>query len=371
MFDQYEQREILGLEVFYRDHPPSDDHQIRSRMMLLSEDWIVSDHLLSCTMVANVKRAAPQLVTEQVPDKSNKDDIDINPGRLQLLGNGDGPNSRYTAEWQDQRGKLLEKQQRFKEDFLRMLNSGDADRFKQMENYFNKIHRELMVSSENNIIDLPDQRHLVNPSIPEAPQDFLAFRTARTERVLHVYRLSLSMLSNASSTGHMKAATGQSGRGGSGNNSNARMTFLNEQREFKAHLIDDIKRMYLRIHQEVFFYQAVDAYRLEAWNAAQQEKKQGEERMLDKEFEEFQNNLNINLHKIQEKMDLQVSLPGLPQDEEIFDWCTNGFMTYDYVVETLCARHSLPREAFNSKPVMTVKEMNGILPPTAPTSSKK
>lgn len=364
MYEEYEQREIVGLEAFYRDHPPSAEHEIRSRMVLLSTDWIVSDHLLTCTMEANIQRAKPQLVTEQVPDKSTKDDIDIAPGRLQLMGNGNAPNPRHTAEWNDQQQKLAEKQQRYREDFLRLLGSADKDRYHRVMNYMDKIHRELLTGNENNIVELPDQRHLVNPNMPEPPKDFLAFRTARTERVLHAYHLSLSMLSNASSTGHMKAATGQSGRGGSGNNSNARETFLKEQRKFKAHLTDDIKRMYLRIHQEVFFYQAVDSYRQEAWESK-------ENTMIDEGFEEFQNKLNIDLNKIQEKMDLEVSLPGLPTDDELLDWYQQGFITYEYLVETLRARHSLPQIAFNTKPEMTVKEMNGILPPPPPSSSKK
>ena len=415
--ESYEQREIHNIEIFWEQYPDSD-HGICSVVQTLAEDKIFSEHLVNLTVETNYARGRPPVVTEHVPEKNDKDSVSVMPSSMQFLGNGNEPaNQDITAE---KRTIAMERKQQMMVDMLKIHNSEDANRWEHLTNYIDNARRSQPDNVFHQEIDLPLNRRLVIPQEPQSPLLLLEFRTAMLECVLNTFSLSLSMLSNAASTGQVKKQTGQSGKGGSGNNSSAKFIFMNAQKALKSVLESDITRMYTKIHLRLLYNQVVKDMRNSAWNEYKtkrtgeieklkeqqkllQPKKQkleggnitdfpggfggggggGGKRgsrmngiepdwdtyIIDDEYIDFQNQFKPNSNQIKQKIQVKITIPGIPNDEDLMEWYNLGLLKYDKLVHMLATRHGLDESCFNSKPEVTVKEINGILPPEPKTKA--
>ena len=410
--ENYEQREILNLEIFWEQYPDSD-HGICSLVQTLAEDSFFSQHLVNLTIETNYARGRPPVVTESVPEKNDKDSVSAMPSSMQFLGNGNEPaNQDITAE---KRSIAMQRKQQLAIDMLAIHNSEDANKWEHMTNYIDRSNRRQPDNVFHQEIDLPMNRHLVIPQQVESPLLLLEFRTAMLECVLNTFSLSLAMLSNAASTGQVKKQTGQQGKGGSGNNSSAKFIFMNAQKALKGVLESDITVMYIKIHLRLLYNQAVKDLRSTAWNEhktkrskeidelkrlqkGKQQKLEGgnitdfpggfggqrgggrsktnngiepdwDTYIIDDEYIDFQNQFKPNSNQIKQKIKVKITIPGIPNDEDLMEWYNLGILKYDQLIHMLATRHGLDESCFNAKPEVTVKEINGILPPEPKTKA--
>jgi hypothetical protein len=128
------------------------------------------------------------------------------------------------------------------------------------------------------------------------------------------------------------------GREDDGTNS---VYFENFQRELKQRLIVYVHTMYTYIHSAPF---AVEALR--------------------------STTKKLSVSDLRKEIEVEVTLPGLPEDNILYQLYTDGMMKYEAFINYVSSKHSIPTEAFEKKPTITLKELRGIEPkPTTSSSS--
>ena len=114
---------------------------------------------------------------------------------------------------------------------------------------------------------------------------------------------------------------GKIGKDDDGSNS---VCFENFQRELKQHMIIYIHQMYTYMHTATM---ALDAI------------KEGVK----------------GVDKLKESVAITVSLPGMPDEATLNRLFMQGVLKYESFVQYLSAKHSIPLECFEKKPILTIQ----------------
>jgi hypothetical protein len=208
------------------------------------------------------------------------------------------------------------------------------DSFEHLTNDLNAGANRTMKTYLPNQVYLEPNRKLVQHKSADVPAEFLAFRIARMERVFMIFGIPLSMISNVGSKGGRKDT-------GTGQNSNAQMLFLNAQKDLRQTLLSFAKVLYMDIYNDA---------------------------LIREHAAEHPDDDRLDPKTLASEIDVTISMPSLPDDDVLYDMYMKGLIQNSAMIECLSARHGLPHSAFNAKPNISVKELNGIKPETGKAS---
>lgn len=318
-------RRIPNVKVFSLS-PPTKSGAIRSAITTLMADLVYENHLLQAALIADQARARPPLVTQRISDaynsaKATGETISTyNPH----LGNGTDPH----------RGT------RHASDVVQFMNAFSGDSQEQIASRVDRMLKTRVNNSAMEQVYVEDGRQVVNQVMPEAPHAIiLGFRQSRMVRVAMMFGITLPALTAQAKTGTGGSDVKKAGAKGKDEDGSNSMYFENFQRELKQRFVGYIREMYMYIHTIPFSLEAA--------------------------------NDKSHTSSIEQQVDVTVSFPGQPDDAILTRLFTSGCMKYDYYISYLSTKHAIPIEAFETTPKMTVKEMNGILPPPPVKPTKK
>jgi len=328
--------EIFNITPFEMN-PPTSKGEIRSVISVLISDLLFDDHMMRCARIATWTRANPLLVTEQVQERYDPNNVptastlgNVSSTACDMYGDGTAPKSSVFVY--DDYPSSKKEMTRFTQGTGIKTNP--------------TLYQQLYIDNG---------RKLVQPQSPEMPSEWIQFRLARQEKVFNAFGIPLSMMSGVSTRGGKK----ETGTGSNGSSTNAQLIFLNAQKELKSQLIAFMKRLYMQMYDE----QHVREYIEEARRAKNEEEKE----------EPKGSPLKIDWNKVNEHIDVEITLPGIPDDQILNDLFVMGVLRYDALISYLSARYAIPMDSFNVKPELSALELNGMqeqLPP-ATSSIKK
>jgi hypothetical protein len=312
--------------------PPTCDGTIRSQLLTLLGDLMYEQHLLQVSFHADRARARPPIVTQHIqqPYKAEQN-LAVAPTAYALsrsapvrYGNGSSPAADSGL------GTVVELMNRYGFTPQDMTQS---------------MSKQLAPRINNSAIDqvyLATGRELVTQVMPEAPHDILlGFRMARMVTVGLAFGMTLPALTHnpSNNIGSSVKKTGSNGKDDDGSSS---VYFENFQRELKQRLIIYIHQHYMHLHSASFA------------------------------IETLAKNPKMTAKQVREDVDVQVALPGQPNEELLHRLYTEGMLKYDAYVSYVSSKHCIPTECFETSAKVSVKELNGIQPqlPGASSSSK-
>lgn len=326
---QEPREEILNIFALEVDQPDANG-SLRSQIAVLSDDLLHEAHLMQCARLSEWSRANPALVTERVEEKYDPNYV---PTASMTGGDyhGDG-NSADNGRFSAQKQAMMHHEY----SMARIMNSANATPFEELRKYMQKQ----MATRPSNLyqqVYIDPGRKLVNQQVAETPGDLIEFRRVRLERCLALFGIPISMMSNMSAKGGKKET-------GAGTSSNAQLIFLNAQKELKHQLLAFMKRVYNEMHDKENIAQYVA---------------------------ELDDEQKADWDEMEVMVDVDISLPGIPDDDTLFQMYTIGILKYDALVEYLSSRHGMPISKFNTKAELSILELNGMQEEVAEPPKKK
>lgn len=277
------------------------------------------------TRIADFGRANPSLITEEQAPKNDPNVIQPLPNMFEPLGNGTTPASKQQDTISHSIGPSTGNL--WKSRVTPSAAEAYAKGGKKAQLNINDIY--------NNQIDLPVGRTLANPQVPEAPLNMLEVAAQKKENVFLAFGIPLSMLSNSSSSGAMKAAGGNGGGQKSGGQNSAALEMFYEglahMKNFTVNVLEILLNdYYLKEHVK------------------QVQKDNPEKKKLP-------------MVQLAKEVKITITIPGHPSDSVIKELYMMGLLKHSYFKEIMSSKHSIPIDAFNEKPELTIPEMNGIV----------
>lgn len=310
---------------------------IRSQLTTLIADVLYEQHLLQVSLIADRARARPPLVTQYVqqPYKNTTaagltlpssalpptDAMAITP----RLGDGSQPHQAAYV--------------------VNMMNTYSSGDIGGMASRLDNLLKVNLVNSSTEQIYLKDGRELVKQISPEAPHDILlGFRQSRMVRVALSFGMTLPSLTHVPKGVHESSEVKKGGARGRDDDGSRSVYFENYQRELKQRLVIYIHQMYNFIHAGPLAVEAVS--------------------------EATRNKKALTPQEIQEDIQVNVALPGQPDEDVLYRMYTDGMLKYDAFVNYISSKHSIPMDAFELNPKLDLKELRGITDPPIEASSK-
>jgi hypothetical protein len=331
-------KEILNVTTFFLDEDFLDANgnisSIISSLMPEVED-LQSKRMN--TRVADWGRANPLLVTEKPMPKNDPDKISALPETYE-------PQGSSAMAGMDKTNTAISNE----------INGGIGDMYKSRIPFGTDIYGKPGASKQTaktdvyqTTLDLPEGRTLAKPQIPEAPTDLLAVAAQKKENVFMAFGIPLSMISNASSSNTMKAASGNAGgKKAEGQNSSAKEMFYSGLAEMRHTTIGILEKLlndyYLREHLE---------------QAKTDNKKEGK--------------TDRSLRELGAEAYIKVEIPGRADMDMILQFYYMGLIKHQFLKKAASAVYFIPDDAWEEKSQLSILELNGMQPPEPATSSSK
>lgn len=387
-------REIRDIEVFTL---PEDLPDYRGGFNSVVHSLLAEAELyqtkLSCSIAADRLRCRPVVFLEHIPEKQSNDALkDLPLSAAQYNGNGSEPYTRSLAG----AGTLEKMVEQQKYRVFSQISLEDSNSLARAMNSFERSVKANRAADAKTggFIYVEDGCKLASGPQPEGPSDLSDTRTAKTERTFTAFGIPLTMLSNASSSQAMRKQTGQMGRGGSGHNSSSQKLFMTFQLALKNHTIDMIKRMYNRIYLEQYAVGIMnkqvsklskdfeekhkdeikrirdsrkrkrDTFETTPVEPIDDDVKKAEKRLM----EDWEREVALlDVGQINKAANIEVIIPGVPDDDELKELFVMGVLSYDYFTMIMSLKKGMSNDAWESKPAMNIKEMNGIVEKPEPS----
>lgn len=332
-------KEIHNVTTFFLDEDFLDEYgnvsSIISSLMPEVED-LQSKRLN--TRLADWGRANPSLVTEKPMPKNDPDKISALPETYEPQG------SNSSSAAMDKTNTAIANE----------INGGiGGDMYKSRIPFGTDIYSTAKpkTTAKTDVylttLDLPEGRTLAKPQIPEAPTDLLAVAAQKKENVFMAFGIPLSMISNASSSSTMKAASGNAGgKKSEGQNSSAKEMFYSGLAEMRHTTIGILEKLlndyYLREHLE---------------QVKTDNKKEGK--------------TDRSLKELGAEAYISVEIPGRADMDMILQFYFMGLIKHQFLKKAASAVYFIPDDAWEEKSQLSILELNGMQPPEPPASSKK
>jgi hypothetical protein len=322
--------------------PPTNTGIFRSQLTTLLSDLVYETHLLQTSFIADQARARPAIVSQQLPSVYKATTTANNPtsvpgapmGSSHYLGDGNTPydptpiNQRKTAG----------------SDLVQIMNAFDSDNLASITARVDRMLNTKVNNASVEQVYLENGRQLVQQILPEPPHDILlGFRQSRAVRVGLMFGLTLPALAAAPTGKHVNEAKKSGNRGGDDDGSNS-VYFENFQRELKQRLVVYIHQMYMFMHTAAFAIEAL---------------------------QENESPEPMDQSKLKESVDVDVSLPGQPDENLLHQLFQSGILKYEAYVNYMSSKHSIPMDAFEAKPKLTIQELNGSFEKPEPIGGAK
>jgi len=324
--------------------PPTRTGAIRSSLMTLLNDIMYEAQLMHLSSIADRARANPPMVTQRIPQQYKAGAISssapslLGGGNGSRFGNGTAPdnsNSTNTAYHND--GQNL----------VELMRTFDSESLGSMSSKLERMMATRINNSAYEQVYLEDGRQLVQQVIATPPHDILlAFKQAISVRVALKFGQTIPALTQPPK-GLNTSEIKKSGDKGASNDGSNSIYFETHQREMKQRFIFYIHEMYTFIHTPQF--------------------------ALDEIREAQQTKTKLNPTELRDAIKVEVSLPSVPEDNTLHALYSMGILKHESFINYISSKHSIPIEAFESKPVLTVQERNGIVekPVTEPAKKSK
>lgn len=341
MFIEGNRREIQGVKTFVID-PPTMHGELRSRITLLAPDLLFESFLFSCCWEAERHRANPPIISQKETNKPDSKALTITDAmdfasKIHSVYNGDGKQEGPIREGQL---RQYEERTRQAEQVASLMDASAQANDLDPRHMLKK--RKLVHGTPVSELYMETDRQYVKHTLPESPQDMLlAFRNARIERVMSVFSVPMSMVSQSSSLSSKSSM-----------NENAYLIFMDAQKHLKQMLISFLYEIYRAVYDDTNAADyIIDAIR----RRADDDPDADPEESYAEAQETIESGLDSALH-------VEISMPGLPPESIVERLFLLGLMTYDAYCEFIHAKHAIPLANFNPKPQLTLEQMNQLPP---------
>ncbi len=324
--NQPEQTEIVNIDTIVFTSPLKDG-QLVSKMTTLWQDWQIETFFLNCAMTADKFRATPLLVTERIQEKFNQ------AANNSMLVNSDSHvSSLHLNQSRDaaqvsmdtlQSQMVYQKSEQLIRDPLGLS--------KQMRS---SAYYAPDAPAEPYRMTLEDNVKVANHKLPETPTAWQYFAITRQHAVFAAFGVppfGAAHRATAASSANKRQNVGSS----SSTNDITEHIFLNTQQQLKTLLVGYIRRLYSH-------YGVV------------QKMVENQADSLEQEKEMFSDS------ELFEKSMPQITIASIP-DEHIIDklYCS-GFLKYEATINMLAQKYGLDIEDFESKPKLSLQDLNNI-----------
>lgn len=342
-------QEIKNVHTFIRSSSFLDMYgNIVSPVTVLIPEFSMLSFKKEQTMAADFARANPVLIFEEPIQKPDPNVVPHLPTTGLYLGDGNNPhiNSTTTTKPIEPMGSNYSGSRI--PGMPEIINGNMPAKRKDL-----KLH-----DNYSGIMELPPGKQLATGPNIEVPDNLLEVDTALMEKVYQSFGIPLSLISNAASTSGMRNASGNGGgkQASGNNNSNAKMIFQSYLQEMKNFTIGMIETMYAQFYGRHHYEQVKTAH-----------KKKYEEK------EEKQEYRGPSMEELIEECKVEVSIPGIPDEDTLTQLLTMGALKYSYFKSATALRYGIAPEAFNDNLQLTVQELNGFQekPDEPPTKKSK
>lgn len=285
------------------------------------------------TIQADIMRANPSIITEVVPEKRDTDMPPLLPSTATYPGDGNNPHPQNET-YQSARIPYGSK------------NAPMPHNRETMMQMFKATTNTQMNDTYNSKVDIVIGRKLAHASNVEAPQDLLNVKVAKKEDIYQAFCIPMTMLSNASSSSNMRSATSGSSSGGgkssSGNNASARALFQAHLGAMKTFTVNMLKSMVQAYYTRSAYEECRSEYNKECKDIPVAKRPA------------------FNFDKVAATVEVDVIIPGQPDDSVLNDLFVMGALKYEYFKEAMSNRYCIPIDAFNDKMELTIEQMNGV-----------
>ena len=90
---------------------------------------------------------------------------------------------------------------------------------------------------------------------------------------------------------------------------------------------------------------------------------------VNSEYGEFEQNFKPQTENLVERSKVRVTIPGVPDDEKIEAWYAQGILKYKELIKMLAGHNGVSTDIFEEAPKLSLKDINGIKPEPAKTTS--
>jgi hypothetical protein len=340
-------RRILNVRYWCLS-PPMRNGTIRSALTTLMADLVYERHLLQCALVADQSRARPPLVTQRVDPKYTEKVVDLmyassvhanfNTRSATAFKFGDGTGPAVSEPYPNQSTMAVNADYRNASSVVDFMNAYDSD---SQQGIAARIDRMLSSRINNKSLEqlyLEDGRELVSQVLAEPPSILLDFRQNRMTRVALAFGITLPALIKSTKKANAGTEMNKASTKGKDEDGTNSMYFEVHQRELKQRLVGYIKEMYLYMHVVAFALEEI------------QKVKKGESDSMG-------------------DLGVIVSLPGTPDDTIIKNLYYSGVLKYSAYIDMMSKKHCIPKECFETKPQLDLKQLNGIVEPKPTTAA--
>jgi hypothetical protein len=353
-------REIHGVVVFVSDKP-NRNGTFTSKMTLLKADIKFESDLRSACSIADKYLCNPPLVTSFIEEKLDPKALTITDQtvvggyrqhqqyRSLFPGNGEYEGPMRTSQ-------LRMDQQSFEinplhnEMSTRFFLEGTEGHDAYMRRY--GLYKGGLLPHQQQQQNQPEggklkfqeyqlslNRSLEKQNLPQSPHDALiAWRTARTERVLAIMSVPMAMISQQSALGGKTAM-----------NENAFLVFMTAQKQLKQQLLQYIHVIYHGLYD----YQNGMNY-------------------LIKQLKKMKSDPSEKPTKagLEKSKECEITMPGIPPENVMHDLFLKGVLKFEAFRYYLNEKHAIPLDHFNTSLPLTYQELNQLKPPEEKGSSE-
>lgn len=322
-----EEAEINVSHIFYDAGYEPDFHgRIRSRVACVITDSLTEGRNMMEVGLSNMLRAFPPTVLEHVPDKIDNTIVHAPNGyHAELRRDANIDTSLIETGMHD----ALFHAQAAMMDNIRSKGTGTGS------GLMDANASPFLAQMKMNTIYLPEQRKYVPVTQPAPPDHWIEFRANRAERVLSLFLIPPSMILNSSSTGS----------GGT--------TLLSGPSESFRFFENQVTRLHTECQEEISdFYN--DNLKNDIAAMVILNKPKG---------------ADFSLKDVDKESNVEVFIPGIPTEDALLRWYHNGLTDFRQTCEQLALRTGMPKKLFLPGPAISVKELNGIKPEAAKSSS--
>jgi hypothetical protein len=304
---------------------PTAEGRIRSIADMLLPDYLTEIDLQDYTVMACKLKCFPPLVTElheQRVDATQQLYSSYGVNSSLSMGAGSGADNTDTGLSSSARSES----DRATKQALREFNSGakPADGISS-----NGMHAAMY----GNQVFIDRDRTVARVDIAQEPNRYIEFSQKRRDDVFAFFSIPPGVV----------APSGGSSQKSSASSINSMTVFINDQKQ--------LKNRFLGIVQDMNASIATNRY------------------ILDGVMEGISKRQRRDANDIRLEAEIDVEMPGIPEDKVVLDLYMIGALSYDMVCDTMAAKHGLSRtRAFNARPAIDVQTLNGHKPeaPTAP-----
>lgn len=304
--------------------PPRRDGTISSIADALEPDYLFEKDLQLYSKMACKLKCFPALVSQQQSEKRAPADFYSAYSVSAQQGNQGAAAGRTV----DHRQTVADEAQRAR---LHAINAG---RPVTASDWVRDTPTHMLMA--NNQVWLDADRTLARVEQAQEPNHYIAFSEMREKNVRAWFCIPPGVAGGKSSD--RGSTTGAS--------ANSMTIYNNDQKQIKNRFISIAKTIYGAITNSVNVLELV----LEGVHDKRRKRDDGEIKAI---------------------VETEVDMPGIPEDQVIWQLYMMGFLTYDAVCDLMHGKYAFTRSSFCPKPSIDVKLLNGIQPepPKVPSSS--